>query len=359
MGPGPADADAIVPGPRRATPLRVGALVVDPPVLLAPMAEVTDLAFRTICEEFGAGLTVTEFLSAHALCAGAEKTRRKLRPSAGGRPYGVQLFGREAAPLVRAALLAADSGAALVDLNMGCPARKVVWDGKGQPDATCRGSGAALMLDPDLAVRLVAAVRAALPAAIPLSVKLRSGWDERRKNAPELAPRLGAAGAALVTVHGRTRAQGFGGEVDLETIRQVRAAVPAGIPVCGNGDVVDVESFERMRTATGCDAVMIGRGAIGNPWVFAAIRAHLRGQPPPAPPDRREKLRVLMRHLALCREHEPANVVWEARKLVCRYARGEPGAARLRARAMSMEAIEALTDLACEFFAGNPKPRAD
>jgi tRNA-dihydrouridine synthase B len=340
-------------------PLQVGPLVVDPPVLLAPMAEVTDVAFRTICEELGAGLTVTEFLSAHALVAGAEKARRKLRASAAGRPFGVQLFGRDEAPLVRAALLAVDSGAALVDLNMGCPAQKVVWEGKGQPNATCRGSGVALMLDPDLAVRLVAAVRAALPAAVPLSVKLRSGWDEQRKNAPELAPRLGAAGAALVTVHGRTRAQGYSGVVDLETIRRVRAAVPAGIPVCGNGDVVDVASFERMRTETGCDAVMIGRGAIGNPWVFATLRAHLRGEPLPAPPDRREKLRVFMRHLALCREHEPQNVVWEARKLVCRYAKGEPGAAKLRARAMDLEAIEALTDLACDFFSANPRPRGD
>jgi nifR3 family TIM-barrel protein len=340
-------------------PLRVGPLVVDPPVLLAPMAEVTDVAFRTICEELGAGLTVTEFLSAHALVAGAEKARRKLKGSAAGRPFAVQLFGREEGPLVRAALLAVEVGAALVDLNMGCPAQKVVWEGRGQPNATCRGSGAALMLDPDLAVRLVAAVRAALPAAVPLSVKLRSGWDERRKNAPELAPRLVAAGAALVTVHGRTRAQGYSGVCDLDTIRRVRDAVPAGIPVCGNGDVVDVASFERMRVETGCDAVMIGRGAIGNPWVFAAIRAHLRGAPPPTPPDRREKLRVFMRHLALVREHEPQNVVWEARKLVCRYAKGEPGAAKLRARAMDLHAIEALTDLACEFFSANPKPRAD
>jgi tRNA-dihydrouridine synthase B len=343
---------------RELGPLRVGALVVDPPVLLAPMAEVTDLAFRTICEELGAGLTITEFLSAHALCAGAEKTRRKLRASAGGRPFGVQLFGREEAPLQRAALLAADCGAALVDLNMGCPAQKVVWDGKGQPNATCRGSGAALMLDPDLAVRLVEAVRAALPPEVPLSVKLRAGWDEHHKNAPTLAPRLCAAGAALLTVHGRTRAQGFGGEADLETIRQVRVAVPPEIPVCGNGDVVDVATFERMRAATGCDAVMIGRGAIGNPWVFAAIRAHLRGEPSPAPPDRREKLRVLMRHLALCREHDPAKVAAEARKLVCRYAKGEPGAAKLRAQAMELDAIEALTDLACDFFARSSRPRA-
>jgi tRNA-dihydrouridine synthase len=163
----------------------------------------------------------------------------------------------------------------------------------------------------------------------------------------------------MVTVHGRTRAQGYSGAVDLETIRQVRAATPPEIPVCGNGDVIDVASFERMRQETGCDAVMIGRGAIGNPWVFAAIRAHLRGDPPPPPPDRREKLRVLMQHLALCREHDPGNVVWEARKLVCRYAKGEPGAARLRARAMDLDAIEALTDLSCEFFSSNPKPRTD
>jgi nifR3 family TIM-barrel protein len=339
--------------------LQVGPLAVDPPVILAPMAEVTDVAFRTVCEGFGAGLTITEFLSAHALVAGAEKARRKLRAATAGRPYGVQLFGREEGALVRAALLAVDRGAALVDLNMGCPAQKVVWNGRGQPNATCHGSGVALMLDPELAVRLTAAVRAALPPAIPLTVKMRAGWDAQHKNAPDLAPRVAAAGAAMVTIHGRTRAQGYSGEVDLETIRQVRAAVPPAIPVCGNGDVVDVASFERMRRETGCDAVMIGRGAIGNPWLFAAIRAHLRGEPAPPPPDRRERLRVFMQHLALCREHDPGNVVWEARKLVCRYAKGLPGAARLRARSMELDAIEALTDLACEFFSSNPKPRAD
>jgi tRNA-dihydrouridine synthase B len=332
-------------------PLRVGPLVVDPPVLLAPMAEVTDLAFRTICEELGVGLTVTEFLSAHALVAGAEKVRRKLAASTGGRPFAVQLFGPDEEPLVRAARLAAEHGAALVDLNMGCPAQKIVWNGRGRPNELCKGSGAALMLDPERAARLTAAVRGALPAAIPVSVKIRSGWDATRRNAPEFARAMVAAGAALVTVHGRTRAQGYSGVVDLELIRAVRDALPPEIPVCGNGDVVDVASFRRMVAETGCDAVMVGRGAIGNPWIFAALRADLRGEAPPPPPDRRERLRVLLRHLALCREHTPDNLVWEARKLICRYAKGQAGAARLRARTMELGAIEELTDLACEFFA--------
>src|SRR5439155_17845771 len=177
--------------------MRIGDLPVDPPVLLAPMAAVTDLPFRTICEEMGVGLTITEFLSANALLEGAKKTVDKLTPSLDGRRFGVQIFGREEEKMHQAAKLALSIGASLVDINMGCPAKRVV----------AGACGSALMNEPTLAQRMVRAVRAAVPAHVPVSVKHRAGWDERHLNAPEFAAALVEAGAAMITVHGRTRAQ--------------------------------------------------------------------------------------------------------------------------------------------------------
>src|SRR3954469_882289 len=242
--------------------MRVGSIPVDPPTLLAPMAAVTDLPFRTICEEHGVGLTITEFLSAHALSAGDPKTTGKLTASLDGRRFGVQIFGREPEMMDKAAKMAVSIGASLVDINMGCPAKRVVA-------GEC-GSG--LMREPQIAQELVRAVVAAVPANIPVTVKHRAGWDQAHRNAPEFACAMVEAGAKMITVHGRTRTQGFSGKSDPDIIKLVRQTVPAHIPVVGNGDVLTVEDFLRLRDHTGCDAVMIGRGALGNPWLFARLR---------------------------------------------------------------------------------------
>src|SRR6478672_3661224 len=249
--------------------MRIGDLAVDVPVLLAPMAAVTDLPFRTICEELGVGLTITEFLSANALTENAKKAVDKMTASLNGAPFGVQIFGRQPELMARAAKMAVDIGAFLVDINMGCPAKRVV----------AGACGSALMKEPPLAQELVRAVREAVPAHLPVTVKHRSGWDERHLNAPEFACAMVEAGAAMITVHGRTRAQGFSGKSDRAIIRRVRDALPAHIPVVGNGDVITVDDYFRMREETGCDAVMIGRGAMGNPWLFRAIRQRLTGAP--------------------------------------------------------------------------------
>src|SRR5215467_10608212 len=211
----------------------VGELSVDPPVLLAPMAAVTDLPFRTICEEMGVGLTVTEFLSAAAITRGAEKTLEKMTPSLDGRRFGVQIFGRLEEEMQVAARAAVAVGARLVDINMGCPAKKVVA-------GEC---GSALMREPPLAQALVRAVRAVVPPQIPVTVKHRAGWDERHLNAPEFACAVAEAGAAMITVHGRTRTQGFSGRADRAIIRRVRDAVPRRVPVVGNGDVITVDDY--------------------------------------------------------------------------------------------------------------------
>jgi hypothetical protein len=199
---------------------------IGPGALLAPMEAVTDLPFRTVCEEHGAALTYTEFLSAQALTRGAVKATSRMWASLGGRRFAVQVFGREPEVLAQAARMAADIGASIVDINMGCPARKV----------TAGMCGSALMREPDLAARIVAAVRAALPASIPVTVKHRAGWDDLSQNAGQFARRMVDAGAALITVHGRTRAQGFRAGF-AGPIAEARAALPRRIPVVGNGDV--------------------------------------------------------------------------------------------------------------------------
>jgi nifR3 family TIM-barrel protein len=321
--------------------MRIGALEFSPAVLLAPMEAVTDLPFRTVCEEQGASLSFTEFLSAEALTRGATKALGRMWPSLGGRRFAVQIFGREPDALARAAEMAVDVGASIVDINMGCPAKKV----------TAGACGSALMREPALAANLVAAVRRTVPAHIPVTVKHRAGWDDCSLNAPEFARGLVDAGAAMITVHGRTRAQGFSGSVRLEPIAAVRAALPREIPVIGNGDVEDVAAYQRMKAETGCDGVMIGRGAMGNPWFFRTLVALERGEPDPGPPSLAEKRTVWRRHAALVLEHSPEKMrVHEIRKTLAWYSRGLFGGSQLRQRGFSVDEVQGLLDLGENFF---------
>jgi nifR3 family TIM-barrel protein len=321
--------------------MRVGPIDVEVPVLLAPMAAVTDLPFRTVCEELGAGFTITEFLSAHALTYGDPKAIGKLTPSLNGRPFGVQIFGREIEPMQGAARLAVSIGASLVDINMGCPAKRVV----------AGACGSALMKEPELAQHLVRTVVSAVPAHVPVTVKHRAGWDDAHKNAPEFACALVEAGARMITVHGRTRTQGFSGSAQHEVIRQVRAAVPAAIPVIGNGDVVDVAGYQRMREATGCDGVMIGRGAMGNPWLFRRLGELARGRPDPGEPSGEERLAIFERHVALLTALRPGPKLYhELRKAACWYAKGQPGANALRIAIFALAEAEAVLARAREYF---------
>jgi tRNA-dihydrouridine synthase B len=330
--------------------MHVGALEFSPAVLLAPMEAVTDLPFRTVCEELGAALTFTEFLSAEALTRGAAKAVGRMWPSLGGRRFAVQIFGRDPAALANGARMAVEIGASIVDINMGCPAKKV----------TAGACGSALMREPALAASLVAAVRAAVPAEIPVTVKHRAGWDECSQNAPEFARALVDAGAAMITVHGRTRAQGFSGSARMEPIAAVRAALPSSIPVIGNGDVKDVAAYRRMKAETGCDGVMIGRGAMGNPWLFQTLVALERGQPDPGPPSLVERRRVWRRHADLVGEHSPVKMrIHELRKTLAWYSRGLRGGALLRQRTFTSVEPGALLDMGEAFFADLEATTAD
>jgi nifR3 family TIM-barrel protein len=322
--------------------MRVGPLTVDVPVLLAPMASVTDLPFRTVCEEHGVGLTITEFLSAHALAVGDPKTAGKMTASLGGRRFGVQIFGREPAMMQKAAEMAVAIGASLVDINMGCPAKRVVA-------GEC---GSALMREPEIAQQLVRAVVAAVPADVPVTVKHRAGWDQAHRNAPEFACAMVEAGARMITVHGRTRTQGFAGKSDAGIIGEVRAAVPRHIPVIGNGDIVDVAGYLRLREETGCDAVMIGRGAMGNPWLFARIREVSAGRADPGPPTLDERLAVFRRHVGLIAELKSGpRTLHEVRKACAWYARGLHGCNALRIQVWAESSLPGAIALVEAFFA--------
>jgi nifR3 family TIM-barrel protein len=329
--------------------MRIGDIDIGSGALLAPMEAVTDLPFRTVCEEHGAALTYTEFLSADALTRGAVKATSRMLASLGGRRFAVQVFGREPEVVARAAQMAADIGASIVDINMGCPARKV----------TAGLCGSALMREPDLAARMVEAVRAALPANIPVTVKHRAGWDDLSQNAAAFARRMVGAGAALITVHGRTRAQGFSGSVRMAPIAETRALLPRRIPVVGNGDVDSMADYLDMKRETGCDAVMIGRAARGNPWLFRDARAVDEGLPVPAPPSVDERRRVWRRHADLVAEHAvPKMVLHELRKTLAWYSRGLHGGASLRHRCFAEDQPRALLDMGEAFFADLEKREA-
>jgi len=252
--------------------IAIDSLRLTPPVLLAPMAGITDLPFRRMVARFGAGLVVSEMVASGEMLTAKPSVRAKARADMGlDLPSSVQLAGREAGPMAEAARVVADMGAQIIDINMGCPAKKV----------TGGLSGAALMRDPDHALRLIEAVAGAVE--VPVTLKMRLGWDTDQMNAPEIARRAEAAGVRMIVVHGRTRMQFYKGEADWRAIAGVRAAVD--VPVVANGDITDAASARAALAASGAQGVMIGRGAQGAPWVLAEIAHALHGTPAPVVPQ--------------------------------------------------------------------------
>ena len=293
--------------------MHAGLVAIDPPVILAPMSGVTDASFRLLCKEAGAGLGYTGLISANALRYGSEKTGDLLEFSPGEHPVCAQIFGAEPEVVAAAAVAAEVRGADLIDINMGCAVPKVL---KAR-------SGVALMADPERAGAMVRAVVSAV--RVPVAVKMRSGWQGKGEGAVAFAQRCERAGAAMVTVHPRWANQHFLGSADWRVIADVKKVV--GIPVVGNGDIKTGADARRMREVTGCDAVMIGRAALGNPWIFAEAAAAVRGEAPPAPPTVEERMAVAKRHLSLViADRGPVIGVQEMRKHLAWYLRGLPGA---------------------------------
>ena len=319
--------------------MRIGNTEIKYGLCLSPMAGFTDLPMRRQCRRFGAEYTVTEMVSAAALCYRDWKTADLAYLGEDDASCAVQLFGHDPDQMARAVAMVAAGEyegcrsavpPAAIDLNMGCPVKKIVT----------AGDGSALMRSPELVRELTyAAVRAAEKHHIPVTVKIRAGWDSDHKNAVEIALAATSAGASAVCVHGRTREQMYRPGVDLDVIAAVRDALPQNIPVIGNGDVRDAASYREMIVQTGCDGVAIGRAALGNPWVFAEIRAALAGESftPPTEEDRRREALHLAR--AIVAEYGDHTAARECRGRVAHFLTGMRGAAAMRGRIQSAESL--------------------
>lgn len=308
--------------------MRIGQVEIDSQLALAPMAGVTDAAYRQICSELGAGLTYTELVSAKALCYQDKKSRLLLQPFPGETPFAAQIFGSDIACMAEAAQIAIEaSGADLLDINMGCPVGKVVSS----------GDGAALMRDPEKAARLAEAVVKA--SSVPVTVKMRRGWDKGSINAVELSRMLEAVGVSAIAIHGRTRVQMYGGKADWTTIREVKEAV--SIPVIANGDIFSPEDAVRILRQTGADLAMIGRGCFGNPWLFQQASAALAGDAIPEHPPLADRCDTAVRQIELAAQYNCEKIaVLNARRHYAWYLKGVPHASYYKEQIVHMETLD-------------------
>ncbi|MFZ7101362.1 MAG: tRNA dihydrouridine synthase DusB [Peptococcaceae bacterium] len=311
--------------------MRIGNIQIANPVVCAPMAGVTDKAFRMVVKEQGCGLVYTEMVSAKALTYKNERTFALIDLKDEKPPLSVQLFGSEPRIMAEGAKIVEDYGADIIDINMGCPVPKVVRNSEGS----------ALMLEPGLAGQIVRAV--VNRVKIPVTVKIRKGWDDTNINAVAFAREMEESGAAAVAVHGRTRSQYYSGQADWSIIKAVKEAVQ--VPVIGNGDIFWPEDGLRMFTATGCDGIMIGRGALGNPWIFGRLAQLLSGNDLPEP-SIAERISTAVRHVELAVKYkDEAVAVKELRKHMAWYFKGLPHAARMRDHVNKLSTLEEVKEM--------------
>lgn len=311
--------------------MMIGNVAIESPVILAPMAGVTDLPFRLLCRRKGAGLLCMEMVSAKAIYYHNRNTEALLEIHPEERPVSLQLFGSEPKLMGEMAKRIEDRPFSVLDINMGCPVPKVVSNGEGS----------ALMKNPKLAGEIMSAVVKAVKK--PVTVKIRKGFDDDHVNAVEMAKIAEDSGVAAIAVHGRTREQYYSGKADWDIIRRVKEAV--SVPVIGNGDVTDPYSAKKMLEETGCDGIMIGRAARGNPWIFRQIDRYLSDGIVPEPVSREEMRQTILEHARLMVEYKGEYLaIREMRKHISWYTTGMPGSAAFRGRINAMETMDELTD---------------
>ena len=319
------------------SPLSIGGVRLDHRVILAPMAGVSDLPFRLLCREQGAAMVCTEMISAKAILYGNKNTEAlmAIHPKEG--PVSLQLFGSDPEIVSEMAKRIEERPFAVLDLNMGCPVPKVVNNGEGS----------ALMKNPVLAGAIIEKTVRAIQK--PVTVKIRKGFDDEHVNAVEIARIAQESGAAAVTVHGRTRQQFYSGTADWDIIAQVKQAVR--IPVLGNGDVTDAQTAVKRMEQTGCDGVLVGRAAQGNPWIFSQIAAALEGRAAPEPPDNRTRYETVVRHARMAVRYKgEKRAVPEMRKHLAWYTAGMLHSSRLRRRINELETLEELIESMRQIF---------
>lgn len=313
--------------------LNIGGVPLKSHAVLAPMAGVSDRAYRELCVRFGAAYCVSEMVSSKALSFNSKKSEELMEISDLERPCGIQIFGDDPKCMADAAKHALENKPDIIDINMGCPAPKI----------SSNGSGSALMKNPRLCGEIVKAVTAVTD--IPVTVKIRKGWDDDSVNAVEVAKICESAGAAAITVHGRTRQQYYKPPVDYDIIRAVRESV--SVPVIANGDIDSAERAKEVMDITGCDLVMIGRATLGNPWIFSQINAYLENPNVKIhTPDLEERLGVMIEHIGKMVEYKGEHMAMlQARKLVVGYFKGMKGAAALRNEAGKIKTLDDLYEL--------------
>ncbi|MBW2502278.1 MAG: tRNA dihydrouridine synthase DusB [Deltaproteobacteria bacterium] len=304
--------------------MQIAALLHKNPLVLAPLAGYSDLPFRLLCRRFGAGLCYTEMVSCHGLVYDRQKTVQLTRSVPEERPVALQLFGADPEKMGKAAAIASEMGIDIIDINMGCPVKKVVK----------KGAGAGLMKTPDLAAAIIRRVCAS--TSLPVSVKIRLGWTPDTLTAPQFARMAEENGASLIAVHGRTWSQGFGGDVDWQSIASVKKSV--AIPVIGNGDITSHRDALDKLARWGCDGVMIGRGAMGNPWIFS---------PADTPGSLSERCQGLLQHLELIRLYysEPDRMLARIKNHAGRYFKGITGGSAFRRRIYAAPTFDALQNI--------------
>lgn len=319
--------------------IEIGNVKIKKTAALAPMAGVADKAFRIMAKQFGASYVVSEMVSAKAVCYRDKKTEKLLAITDAERPIAIQLFGEDEEYLAKAAYIVLKYKPDIIDINMGCPAKKIISN----------NSGAALMKRPDIIAKIVKAVVKAVD--VPVTVKIRSGWDKNTINAVEVAKIIEANGASAVTVHGRTKEQMYLFNSSLDVIKRVKEAVK--IPVIGNGDVVDLPSAINMYRQTNCDLVMIGRGALGNPWVFKEISAYYKNGEVVEKPSINQRVLVMLNHVKFMVKYSGEQVaIKEARKHIAWYLKGFKNAAIIRNKISTINTMEDLYAILNEYIDG-------